>query len=280
MDVLKDSRLSLRAKGLYLMYQSLGEVKPATEMAKIVSEGRDAIRTAMSELTQYGYIETVRYQTAYGHWNVLHRFTEAWKTGDGFSGDLDSCAANIANSSITIAVIPNGITSIVSGDPNEFLEEEEMNRWEEDEPTGAIGKLPEDKSVMRQQKYGAKPSTKRDRFDYPESEWNTNDLLAEFYDLVYKHARGVPSQVNGKSLASWINKQVGTYQTPRETILKAIRAFFTDPRNLRDLGIGHPLWRRFLIYYPTVFGIMNRPTLVTEDYESDRTDKMLKLLEG
>lgn len=276
MDPLKDPRLSLRARGLYLTYRSLGEVISATEMQKIVPEGRDAIRKAMSELIEFGYIESVHYQTAYGHWYTLYRFTEAWKTEDGFSGPLYSCSSYIANSDKALAVFPNGNTSSASGAPKE----EEVMGWKdwEDEPTGAVGKLPEDKRAMRQAKYAKHKAPDVSRFEIPEEEWTTNHLLGEFYALTDQHAKGAPSQVNARNLASWINRQVGL-GVPRVAILEAMRMFFNDPRLVRDPGVGQPFWRRFVAFYPTVHGLVVPP--VDNDYgDQQTTAKTLKLLEG
>lgn len=306
MDVLTDNRLSFRAKGLMLTYQSLGEVPSASKMSKIASEGRDAIRTAMSELEQYGYIETVRYQTAYGHWQVLHRFTEAWISACGFPGHLYSCTASKLNSDIAIAVIPNGITSIASGDLKEYSEEDGVEELEHvmasvkatrqhnaekraakrapKEEDYAVGQLPDDMKARRQEKYTknkiviSKPTD--DRHERADSEWTTSDIVAEFASLISKTCPGVTHQLNTKSLAAWINQQYGTHQVPRESILKAVRLFFNDPRMIRDAGIGLPLWRRFLAFWPTVQGMCKVSTDVTDDYSTDHTDKMLKLLEG
>jgi hypothetical protein len=280
-------KLSLRARGLYLLYRSMGEVLPASEVSQLVPEGRDAIRKAMSELKEHGYIEEIRYQTAYGHWHVLLRFTGAWKTEDGFSGHLCHCTECIANSDRTLVLFSNENNTRVSGTPKE----NEMG-WpgfdesstKDDEVVGAVGKLPEDKKAIRQQKYtktkieaSRSSSTRSER---PEDTWTTDDLLAEFYDLTRQHAPGVPSQVNGKSLASWLNQRVGQ-GTPRVALLKAIRLFFNDPRVVRDPGVGQPLWRRFIAFYPTVHGIVTR---VDNDYQDDDTssheEKMLRLLEG
>lgn len=287
MNPLDDTRLSLRARGLYMFYRSAGEVLPAHKVAPLVSEGRDAIRKAMSELKAFGYIEEVRYQTAYGHWQVVLRFTGAWETEAGFSGHLCHCTDCIANSDRTLVLFSNENNTRVSGTPKE----NEMG-WPgfDDEPTkddevvGAVGKLPEDKKALRQAKYtktkieaSRASSTRSER---PEDTWTTDDLLAEFYDLTRRHAPGVPSQVNGKSLASWLNQRVGQ-GTPRIALLKAIRLFFEDPRLVRDPGVGQPFWRRFIAFYPTVHGIVTR---VDSGHDDDDTtshkEKMLRLLEG
>lgn len=283
MDALNDNRLSLRARGLYMLYKSIGEVISSTETQKLVPEGRDAIRKAMSELKAFGYIEEVRYQTGYGHWNVLFRFPVDGKPGDGFSGDLSRCTDYIANSDITLALFSNENKSSVSGTPKE---EEEVMGWKdwEDEPTGSVGKLPPDKKVLRQEKYTKSKiaSTKAStlRHERPEESWTTDDLLAEFYSLTRQHGAGAPSQVNGRNLASWINKHVGE-GVPRKAILDAMRMFFDDPRLIRDPGVGQPFWRRFVAFYPTVHGIVTRIDNSTDDDDtSAHQAKMLKLLEN
>jgi hypothetical protein len=320
-NYLTDVRLSLRAKGLMAMYVSLGEVPASNEVVKIVSEGRDAIRKAMSELTRFGYIEKVHYQTGYGHWQTLYRFTGAWKTGAGFSGRLNSCPVDsYSDSLLAIDIIPNGIISIAASGEKEYSEEGEVNKYdfltgdyEEDDSLEQIlanvaearkavadkrrakrqpkddlpvlGELPEDKKAKRQEKYTrekfsvAKPTD--DRNERPESEWTTNDIVAEFAYMCNTHAPGIGYQLNAKTLAQYINKQYGDHGVPRESMLRAIRAFFNDPRMIRTPGVGQPLYRRFLAYWPTVQGIYSTPPVVEDDYKtSEHSEKMLKLLEG
>lgn len=295
------SPLSLRARGLLALFAELGRVVPANEAQRYLPEGRDAIRAVYRELTSAGVLTLSRFQSVTGQWVTEYRLTrawptDAWKTEDGFSGDL-SVEQLEATSSKLLAVFPNGNTSNSSGNPKspnlDFEEYVEMP-WPgfDDEPVskaddeaGVVGKLPQDKRELRQAKYKrtkieAVPEHMR-RHERPESEWTTADLCGEFYDLTRKHAPGVPMQVNGKNLASWINQRVGE-GTPRTAVLKAIRMFFNDPRLIRDAGIGQPLWRRFLAYYPTVHGMVAKAETIDYADESflDHQDKMMKLLEG
>jgi hypothetical protein len=58
--------------------------------------------------------------------------------------------------------------------------------------------------------------------------------------------------------------------------------FFADPRLLNDAGIGQPIWRRFIAFYPTIHGITSRVAetdFVDEDALANQ-ERMLKLLEG
>lgn len=291
--------LSLRARGLLALFTEVGRVIPASEAVHHVREGRDAVRAVYNELEQADYIQLHRFQTASGRWATEYRFSRAWFTDAGFSGDLsgETAVELEATSYKLVTIIPNGIMATSSGDPKEPTHETEEYvemAWPgfDDEPkaktddaVGAVGKLPEDKRELRQAKYKktkieAVPEHMR-RGERPESEWTTPDLCAEFYDLTRKAAPGVPAQVNGKSLASWINQRVGD-GTPRPALLKAIRMFFNDPRLIRDPGVGQPLWRRFIAYYPTVHGTVVKTEMTEYADESflGHQDKMMRILEG
>jgi hypothetical protein len=224
------------------------------------------------------------------------KFTESalkmLSTDNGFSGLLyiDNYNTNGITTSTNIDTDTNVSVSIGASP----LKEEEM-AWnlDGDEPVkkktmeseatpGAVGKL-DDRQSRLNAKY-KKPvkaqKDSRDRINTPEELWSTNDLVAEFYDLVEKAAPGVPSQVNGKYVATWINKQVGE-GTPRIAVLEAMRMFFSDPRLTHDAGVGKPMWQRFFAYYPTVHGLVNKKKTEYEDDDfKNHQEKMLKLLEG
>jgi hypothetical protein len=154
--------------------------------------------------------------------------------------------------------------------------------WQDEDEAGAVGKLPQDKREMRQAKYGIKPEQVKDgRQTRPEDEWTTGDLVAEFYALTASQAPGIPSQVNAKQLSTWINRQVGQ-GVPRKAVLKAIRRFFNDPRNIREAGVGKPLYRRFMAFFPTVVGAVVKEKAeideLTLDMASRSQDKFLREL--
>jgi hypothetical protein len=296
---LLDPKLSLRAKGIWGLYMAYGRALSAAEIYPLVPEGRDAVRKAVRELVAAGYVSETSFRNKNGQWAYELDITQAWITRDGFSGTLLYGTASIANSLNTLVELTNVSSPNVSGVPPEDVEEYVEMSWPgfEDEPkvtkakiddtdTGAIGKLtdPVDKKELRKLKYKktsfeAVPESML-RHDRPESEWTTQDLVAEFYALAREVSGGSPSQINGRSLATWINQRVGE-GTPRSGLLKALRAFFKDPRLTKDVGIGQPLWRRFIAYYPTVHGIYSRDTEV-EYADGDflaHQAKMLRLLE-
>jgi hypothetical protein len=286
-----------------------GRVISADELrsTKEFPEGRDALQSAINELKDLKYVKSVRVQNN-GQWIARLKFTDEAKkllsTDNGFSGHLyiDNYTATSTSDITTRANIvkDTNVSLTIGAAP---LKEEEMG-WnldgEDVEPesrsqarrmalqkgediAGAVGKL-EDRQARLNAKY-KKPvkaqRDSRDRVNTPEELWSTTDLIAEFYDLVEKAAPNTSSQVNGKYLATWINKQVGE-GTQRYELLKAMRMFFSDPRNLNDVGVGKPLWQRFFAYYPTIQGVVKKPeqpTYSTDKFKAHQ-EKMMRLLEG
>jgi len=295
--------LSMRARGLFAYYAELGRVVSADELSAVMPEGRDAIRSAMTELKQFHYIKATRTQIN-GQWSTYLKFTDGAKkflsTDDGFSGVLlvDS-STTTSTSDLTTSPIVELLRSSTIPAPAVQEEGEEMV-WnlDEEEPvkagarkirdeaeddSGAVGKVI-DKKAMRQAKYGAKVlagSPTEHRSNKPEDDWATKDLIAEFMMLLDEHAGNTPMQMNTRQMATFINKLVGQGVT-RVSILKGIRMFFEDQRNLHDLGIGKPLWSRFIAYYQSVHGITVREEVSAYLDEDDlaHQEKMLRLLGG
>ena len=291
-------KLSLRARSLFYYYAEKGRVLSADELwqSKEVPEGRDAILAALNELKDLNYVKSVRVKIG-NSWRMQYKFTEAAKkfvgeTSTGFSGHLYSSTANSLVTSTNIDTVTN-VTVSIGAAP---LEEEVMGwnldgeeetpkkklRQPDDSDSGAVGKV-EDRQARLNAKYKVTKAEHngRNRKETPEELWSTNDLVAEFYDLVKTAAPSAPDQVNSRYVATWINKKVGE-GVPRFAILKAMRMFFEDSRNLHDTGIGKPLWQRFFAYYQSVHGIVNRPaeTQYADDDFLAHQEKMLRLLEG
>lgn len=298
-------KLSLRARSLFYYYVEKGRVMSADELweSKEVPEGRDAILSALNELKQANYVKSVRVKVG-NSWRMQYKFTEPAQklfegTSTGFSGHLyiNSNKLNSLTTSTNIDTDTNVSVSIGAApqegakvgwnlDGEEPQSKSQVRRLkimqEAEAAPGAVGKV-EDRQAKLNAKYKKTSVEKNsvDRSETPEELWSTNDLVAEFYDLVRKAAPNVPSQVNAKYVATWINKQVGE-GTERIVILRAMRMFFEDTRMTHDAGIGKPLWQRFFAYYPTVYGLVNKPketTYVDDDFKAHQ-DKMLKLLGG
>jgi hypothetical protein len=283
-------KLSLRARSLFYYFAEKGRVISADELRKSQDfpEGRDALQSAINELKDLNYIKSVRIRNN-NQWTARLKFTEAAEKlisrDNGFSGHLyiDNYTAINTSDISTRANIDKDTNVSLSIGAAPLKEEKVVWKEEEDEAVGAVGKI-EDRQAKLNAKY-KKPvkaqRTSRDRINTPEELWSTTDLIAEFYDLVEKAAPNTSSQVNNKYLATWINKQVGE-GTQRYEILKAMRMFFEDPRNLNDLGVGKPLWQRFFSYYPTIQGIVKRPEqpVYSTDKFKAHQEKMMRLLEG
>ena len=292
-----DPNLSLRARGLFAYYIEVGRVLSAEEMSASVPEGRDAVRNAMAELKFHKYIKAVRHQDNSGQWRTLLKFTD-----DGFSGvlyiDSDTVAStsDISTSDLNIDTVTNVTVSIGAAplkenrrsemawpglEENATPEKPKRGVLDTEDDSGAIGKVSSLKVGGAKLRKTKVEQVARNRVNVPEENWTTNDLCAEFYDLLITVNNNAPNQMNAKHLATWINKRVAE-GVDRFSILKGMRMFFGDPRMFHDIGIGLPIYQRFMKYYGTIHGIVSRvaeSTKLDEDTLAHQ-EKLLKMLEG
>jgi hypothetical protein len=292
-----DPNLSLRARGLFAYYLEVGRVLSAEEMSASVPEGRDAIRNAMAELKFHKYIKAVRHQDNSGQWRTLLKFTD-----DGFSGvlyidsDTVTSTSDISTSDLNIDTVTNVTVSIGAAplkenrrsemawpglEENTTPEKPKRGVLDTEDDSGAIGKVSSLKVGGAKLRKTKVEQVAKNRVNVPEEDWTTNDLCAEFYDLLIAVNNSAPNQMNAKHLATWINKRVAE-GVDRFSILKGMRMFFGDPRMFHDIGVGLPIYQRFMKYYGTIHGIVSRvaeSTKLDEDTLAHQ-EKLLKMLEG
>jgi len=132
-STIEDPKLSFRALGLLTFILSKPDYwrVDATEIAGERAEGRDAIRTALNELRDAGYLTRQRYQDAGGHWVTDTVVTELpAPTDDGFPGAGEPTAGEptvgapgALKSPVVIPVsevdVPNGTSTRAAAKPRE-----------------------------------------------------------------------------------------------------------------------------------------------------------------
>ncbi len=306
-EVYDNPMLSMNARFLYLYFLRIGRVATVEELTTALAESEYAIKNAMKELKKFDYIRAVKYQVN-GQWRTLLKFSdeslnvtvknmlEIQPPTDeiptvGETAVLSVCNTNDKsisdNDRLEILRISNlGIhTEFQEENPGGEMgwpilgDDETPRRQKEDDEVGVIGKVDDHQKKLKAKykptRFEDTPQSKH-RSNRPEEDWNTTDLVAEFYSLYRSKCGSVPAQVNGQQFSVWINRQVGE-GTDRTVILKAIRKFFNDRRLLKDPGVGEPLWRRFIAFYYTAYGTVAKDT--KQEVLSNQ-EKMLKLLEG
>lgn len=312
-DIYQDHGLTSKARFIYLLCVHTGRVLTVDELVSFLPEGRTAITNGMSELKRAGYIKTLRYQTKSGRFGTQLLFSddslnyieptieeptvgEPLVTISSTANSLDITNSDNSIEVLRTSILPHGLRPMRSL-PEVGKSEEDDMAWpfEEQKPepkrgeiddsaTGAVGNI-EDKKKMRQLKYTKFEAVPKSalRQDRPEQDWKTPDLVAEFYDLLRDKAPGVPGQVNGARLATYINKNIRDGAT-HLGILKAIRMFFNDPRLIREAGYGQSLMIRFFKFYPTVHAKVNSVTVEEDQYLTEsllrKQNEMLKALGG
>jgi hypothetical protein len=88
--LLRDTRLSFRARGLLTYLLSMGDdwETDSVRIAAQTREGRDAVRTTLTELEACGYLRRSKFRTRHGMWTSRWElFEEPLETPDQ-SADL------------------------------------------------------------------------------------------------------------------------------------------------------------------------------------------------
>lgn len=150
----------------------------------------------------------------------------------------------VTSDSVTVDVTNH----LPSGDGGRVTVGYEFFERTSDGDEGEVGRLPSSDKIRA--KYGkvTVPARTDRRAEKAVSQYTVPDLISEFTDRV-KKVTDRTSQVNRGALAG----RLGAWRKDgitQQTIISGMDMFFEDPRNLRDLGEGKPLWIRFVVFFP------------------------------
>lgn len=88
---IEDTRLTFKARGLlaYLLSRPVGWTTSAERLAATASDrdGKDAIKTALRELEQHGYLVRSKGQDGAGKWTWIHEVTDQVEVGKSAPGE-------------------------------------------------------------------------------------------------------------------------------------------------------------------------------------------------
>lgn len=89
---LGDERLSFRARGIlaYLLSRPIGWCATSDALSQQAKEGRDAVRTALNELLDAGYLIRVKHHDSKGQWVTDVHVTDSPETGNQSSVNQSS----------------------------------------------------------------------------------------------------------------------------------------------------------------------------------------------
>lgn len=241
-----DASLSLRARGVLCVMVQHGHVCKADELTEICLEGRDAVRGAKRELKQAGYIISVR---------MHDKITKRWYTQEFFADDdptpekptpgKSGVISTSSYSDISIS-IPKGIEILRTRDRVKGTKEESVRQEDLDEgditnpfkePTVKSRRAPAGSVVVN-----AGPK----RYSKPFDKWGANDLATEFSWRVRQIDPALIGHIGSDSLRGALGKNIKDGSLTPSEIYYVMEMFFEDPRNLSNLSVGIPLYKRFL----------------------------------
>lgn len=273
---LQDPSLSHRAVGVLLRIVRSGRVPSADQLSALGKEGRDAMRAALKELIDGGYVSSTR-----------ERKVDGWSTSRAVINERGFPAPtrgfSVPDAAVVHGLQSGGISAPKSGFPAPDRGFSGVNNYKymmgtsspngEEVPMGAAGprplrspevesfkeifgsaEVPDGPDTKGLEKYEAM-RVKRQAKDV--SRWTAHDLAEEFAYRV-REAYPDPSKHFGQLGTPTMKKLIGRWiregrKTPAE-LHAIIGLFFRDPRNLNKPGIGLPIYQRFISFIPTVQG--------------------------
>lgn len=238
-ESIKDERLSLRAKGLHLVLLS----KPdhwefsSERLAAECREGRDAIRTALRELREAGYVLEVREQGNGGQWTTYVEVNEVATdsipvSNQGRAGVVIRPKTGFQSSANRGLGEPSSGESgdEVKTDKQELTVRTPRHRKAAPEDESAVGDLPSEPA----------DETTEDLVDKKLSAWGLAKRFTNKAEAMYpgKPAAYVAKRGLQKNITAWQTSGVEL-----EVVKAAIDRFFTDARFHEE---HKPLWQSFV----------------------------------
>jgi len=305
---LRDQSLSHRALGVLLRVVSEGRVMNAEELSSIGKEGRDAMRAALRELIDAGYIlsRRDRVPNTDERWRTIRVSSEARgfsalsggfpadgfpapRSGfpaprSGFSG-VNSHIANSDQGLLKSRSTPNGVDLLLCAPSAHEVEKgSEVESFKDLFGSAEIPDGPDVSGLSKLEAIRLKRAAKQP------DKWTAGDMASEFGDRV-REAVPDPNAHSGQLGAVHLRKILGSKMraneiTPAEGPI-LIDLFFKDPRNLHRVGFGAPLWKRFLAFIPTVketsrirSGVTPDMSAITVDDAETMAQEALRRLSG
>lgn len=226
----------------------------ASTLSQELREGRDAIRAALTELTEAGYLVRHTYQDSAGRWQKVTWLT-ALMTEDGFPGvggpgvgfpgghATDQPNSHIANSHKYLT--SNEVRYGTGLDDPSQGEPQEVQHVQEAETVPNIPKVesePETSGLWGSGFTPVKKTKVQSRWDRPVNTWSNAELLGEFKARVeasmHVDAHWLPIK---RVMAEFKNLRVAGYGPDR--LVAAMDIWFADSRNLREQE--SPAWARY-----------------------------------
>ena len=187
-DVLRDKRLSFRARGVlaWILSQPDNWATDADRLAREGTEGRDAIRTALRELRDAGYMVQARRQNSLGRWVTD---TLVYDTPQKPAGQAEDGKPAVGSPAVGCS------DAIRTTTTNNHQEQGSGDQWATKPPHHQARRKPND--------HRGKPVTKADQADFEAlktlcEEVGQDDPVSVWWTLRMEHNAAKPSAFMAK----------------------------------------------------------------------------------
>lgn len=271
--------ISARALGV-LLEASTGEVNLSAEsISKRFTEGRDAIRAALEELRNAGFVQTRR-ERINGRWVTFSQVTEAGfrclKTRLLIPMELQNSNNTVILHSLKNITNPP-TESAGENMPYEFFEK---NSSMDDDERLAERRRARDAQKAAYAEARAKTANKRftHRQSIPKADWTCTDVAFEFADRVQEHWHIKPWAVTKSRFVQALGTARKQHDTNGEMEFEAINRFF-DSISINQYDDAEVLWKMFIKRFPMFIGQIRNVALPDEEVSDDDLIRSAKTIE-